>query len=216
MSRLIGLLKTGAGAGMGVAANSGGLGTSGLAGGEGEGGEAATAFTKQFPPGSLPTLVAGMEIDAAEYGMPAETLKQVEALIDEIAAALHVSRALLDGDISRSNFASLRAGYAADQATFDHWCRKWICEFRLPVFRMLATDAVSRRDLPATAAGLTPRWLTPLGGEPNPEKELAAFKAAGELGLADVAAERARRGVPADTAPLPVPAPAPHLQLVNQ
>ena len=214
MSRLIGLLKTGSGAGLAAAAGTPGLGVSGLAGAENDG-DAAAALTKQFPPGSLPTLVSGMEIDQVKYGLPAETLKQVESLIDEIAAALHVSRAALDGDISRANFASLRAGYASDQAVYDWWARKWICEYRLPVFRMLATDAIARRELPATAAGLTPRWLTPLGGEPNPEKELAALKARGELGLADMAAERARRGVPADNEPLPVPAPA-RLQLVNQ
>ena len=206
MSRLIGLLKTGAGAGLGVAAGAQGLGVSGLAGAENEG-DAAAALTKQFPPGSLPTLVSGMEIDPVKYGLPDAAKAQVELLIDEIAAALHVSRALLDGDISRSNFASLRAGYAADQATFDYWCRNWVCAFRVPMFRMLATDAIARRDLPATAAGLTPDWRAPLGGEPNPEKELAAIKAAAELGLAELEAERLRRNVPAAT---------PHLQVVNQ
>lgn len=201
LARFAGLLKAGQ---SGIVSGAGGLGESGLEGAA-PAGTTETAV-KQFPPGSVAEFAAGMELDVPKYGMPDAAQKQVSGLVDEIAAALCISRALLDGDISRANFASLRAGYASDQASFDWWCRKWISDFRRPVWSWLVSDAIARGDLQGSAVNERPDWKAPAGGEPNPEAEAKGFKLPAELGLLDIENEKIRRGVSGDT---------PQLQLVG-
>ncbi len=193
LARFAGLLKAGQ---SGIVSGAGGLGETGLDG-TAPAGTTETAV-KQFPPGSVAEFANGMEIEAPKYGMPDAAREQISAMVDEIAAALCVSRALLDGDISRANFASLRAGYAADQASFDAWCRMWVSGFRRPVWAWLVSDAIAAGALSATAAGAVPDWKAPVGGEPNPEKEAAAMAALAGLGLIDLEAEKPRRGVSGD------------------
>ena len=197
MARIVGIYQTGAGAGLAGLAGAEGLGVSGLDV-DAAPGDPTAAAVKQFPAGSLPSLPPGASIEQHRYGMPEQAGSQIDALVDEIAAGLGVSRHALDGDLSRANFNSLRVGFVRDNNTFAEWCDRWCRHFRLPIWRAAIVGAIADGEVPAHAMRFVPEWAPPYRRDPMEERAIKTLGDAAALGLVDLRRERVRRGLSPD------------------
>jgi len=146
-----------------------------------------------IPLGSVVSLLPGEDIKLLAHNRPSQAIAPFrEMLRGDIAAALRVPSRFLDRDVSRANFSSMRADMLDTERLLGPLREE---------FGRQTIGAVYERILPRIAAMLAipippARYRLLPDGQPyvDPQKDVAAAKAAMDSGLSTLEAEVAKRG----------------------
>jgi lambda family phage portal protein len=134
-------------------------------------------------PGTLKLLPAGIDVKFSAPDAAKDSPAFLRMNLQALAAALGLPEHLLSGDLTNSNYSSLRAGLLPFRARVEQTqYGTLVPQFLRPVWRrwIVAEVLSGRLDL---TPDLAAEWIMPRPMQVDPQKDLAAMKEALALGL---------------------------------
>lgn len=167
---------------------------------EGDGG--ATQRAIDLEPGQVEQLLPGEDIRFPNLGgLGQDFEKFVRHTMRQVGAALGLPLELFAKDFSQTNYSSARGAVLEARRVFQQMQRLLIRRVLQPMWDLLFEEAFLRGDLgrlPGASENLRPwsraSWVPPGYGWVDPQKEIAASKAAIEVGVSTLADEAAAQG----------------------
>jgi len=135
-------------------------------------------------PGTIRRLAAGEDIRFATPDQASDSIAFARLTLGQIAAGLGVPQHLLDGDLSKANYSSLRAGllpFRQRIEQFQYHCL--VPQVLAPVWRRVMTRIYLAGDLDDLSPALRVEWLAPRPMQVDPMKDTQALIAQIDAGL---------------------------------
>ncbi len=135
-------------------------------------------------PGTIRRLGAGEDIRFATPDQASDSIAFARLTLGQIAAGLGVPQHLLDGDLSKANYSSLRAGLLPFRARIEQFqYHQIVPQVLAPLWRRVMTRAYLAGDLDDLAPALRVEWLPPRPMQVDPMKDTQALIAQIDAGL---------------------------------